>query len=692
MPHTALGIPDRNQYGDLSKLKPGQLLDYVVQKHQAARAGLHRDIRLGGEDIGGLLSWAARKGVPPPGQRHLLLRQPQHSVAYKEFEGEIPAGEYGAGTVTREDLGKVLVTKVSPDSIHFTLAHTRWPERFALIKTKKEGEEDKKWLLVNTTPTTGFGYEKVPYANVDAAKAEKLLENLQPGSAVGAKIDGASNLTKLLKDKFEILSHRTSRVTGRPISYYEKFTKGEQPTMKVPPELVGTVLRGEIYGTKQDGEQLVPVQELGGVLNAAIEKSLATQKERKIQLRNLIYDIAQIGKKPVPAEMPYPERLKLISEVLSKTQLPGFHGQEVTGLATTPEEAKKLWKDISTGKHWATREGVVLHPSTGAPKKIKTFPEYDVLVRGFTPGTGKYTDKAIGALTYSDPTLGAEGPILGNVGSGYSDEVRKELMENFPLYAGRIARVAAQDRYPSGALRMPVFLGFHEDKPGVKLSAEQIKQAAIGPAELSFIGGLPAGLIAALIGARLAPKGDKLEGAGRGGFAGYMAGSSAGLGAHIGSQLAPVGGTMAEKLPYYLAGGLLGGTGGYGLAKIISGTPEWEKRERLKKELLQAVEDARIRSKEALAKTPSPLSGLLYAKAQSDIGKYEEKHKKLRELILQYPNDFAIDSEVGNIVGITHRPTRFRIHMLKKQIPLPLKRLEPPTRNVLKPEETVHAA
>jgi hypothetical protein len=82
---TALGIPDRQAYGDLSKVKPGELLDYIVQHHLARRAGPHYDVRFGSPQTG-LYSWAVRKGLPGPGGKHpggkhLAAQQPVHEPA-----------------------------------------------------------------------------------------------------------------------------------------------------------------------------------------------------------------------------------------------------------------------------------------------------------------------------------------------------------------------------------------------------------------------------------------------------------------------------------------------------------------------------------------------------------------------------------------------------------------------------------
>ncbi|WP_404312408.1 ATP-dependent DNA ligase [Agrococcus terreus] len=120
---------------------------FVVQEHHARR--LHYDFRL--EQEGVLVSWAVPKGPPTTaGRNHLAVQTEDHPLEYGSFAGEIPKGEYGAGTVTIWDEGTVELEKWRDDEVIGVL-HGRddgglggEPYRFALIRTDAD---KRQWLL-----------------------------------------------------------------------------------------------------------------------------------------------------------------------------------------------------------------------------------------------------------------------------------------------------------------------------------------------------------------------------------------------------------------------------------------------------------------------------------------------------------------------------------------------------------------
>lgn len=120
---------------------------FVIQEHHASR--LHWDFRL--EHDGVLVSWAVPRGVPHSSKRNnLAVMTEDHPMEYATFEGTIPAGEYGGGTVTIWDDGRYELEKWRDDEIIATLEGRPGGPlgrvRLALIRTEGEGEKSS-WLL-----------------------------------------------------------------------------------------------------------------------------------------------------------------------------------------------------------------------------------------------------------------------------------------------------------------------------------------------------------------------------------------------------------------------------------------------------------------------------------------------------------------------------------------------------------------
>ena len=181
-----------------------------------------------------------------------------------------------------------------------------------------------------------------------------------------------------------------------------------------------------------------------------------------------MFDIEQYGKRPVDRETtPYAERQKLLREVLPHLPSETFH---LPPEATTSEDAAKLWADIREGRHPLTREGIVIHPPTGKPKKAKLYDESDVHITGTFPGEGKYKGIGAGGFEYS---LEPGGDVTGRVGSGLSDELRRDLYADPDAYVGRRARIRHQGPFGSGAFRAPSLIALHEDYPTKEASWEE---------------------------------------------------------------------------------------------------------------------------------------------------------------------------------------------------------------------------
>lgn len=134
--------------GEIGK---GEGRTFMVQKHDATR--LHWDFRL--EIDGVLKSWAVTRGPSlDPGEKRLAVRTEDHPMSYATFEGTIPKGEYGGGTVMLWDRGTwaPVPGKSAKDldkgHLHFTLDGERMKGEWLLIRLKPRGKEKREnWLL-----------------------------------------------------------------------------------------------------------------------------------------------------------------------------------------------------------------------------------------------------------------------------------------------------------------------------------------------------------------------------------------------------------------------------------------------------------------------------------------------------------------------------------------------------------------
>src|SRR4028119_2281546 len=129
---------------------------FVVQKHDASR--LHWDFRL--ELNGVLKSWAVAEGRSPgPGQNRLAMRTEDHPLDYGTFEGTIPKGEYGGGTVMLWDQGRWIPEPgkdpsktIEEGHLHFSLEGERMKGEWVMFRLKpRPGEKAEPWMLKKVT-------------------------------------------------------------------------------------------------------------------------------------------------------------------------------------------------------------------------------------------------------------------------------------------------------------------------------------------------------------------------------------------------------------------------------------------------------------------------------------------------------------------------------------------------------------
>src|SRR3954452_14858939 len=145
---------------------------FVIQEHHATR--LHWDLRL--EHDGALASWAIPNGLPwAPKDNRKAVHTEDHPLEYLDFHGEIPKGNYGAGTMTIWDRGTYEVLKWEDKKVEVALHGERVAGRYALFPI---GPDPKDWMIHRMDPPADggwvLGHEPMP---------ERLVPMLAKGPA-----------------------------------------------------------------------------------------------------------------------------------------------------------------------------------------------------------------------------------------------------------------------------------------------------------------------------------------------------------------------------------------------------------------------------------------------------------------------------------------------------------------------------
>lgn len=169
-------------------LAPGKGNLFCVQKHDATR--LHWDLRL---EAGGVLkSWAVTRGPSlNPDDKRLAVRTEDHPVDYGDFEGTIPAGEYGGGTVMLWDRGtwSPVAGKSAADidagHLHFIVRGERMRGEWMLIRLKPRGKEKREnWLLRKIADADAGGSDTLVETALTSVKTGRTMAEIAEGRAV----------------------------------------------------------------------------------------------------------------------------------------------------------------------------------------------------------------------------------------------------------------------------------------------------------------------------------------------------------------------------------------------------------------------------------------------------------------------------------------------------------------------------
>jgi bifunctional non-homologous end joining protein LigD len=247
-----LDIETYNKKRDFSKTKEprGRKLkgggdSFVVQKHDASH--LHWDFRL--EMDGVLKSWAVPKGPSlDPAEKRLAMRTEDHPLDYGDFEGTIPAGEYGGGTVMLWDEGKWVpepgkdpARTIEEGHLHFTLEGDRMKGEWVMFRLKPRGNESREtWML-----------KKVDDQYAEPGEGDELVEDCVTSVTTGRTMAEIASGTDVWR------SNRSGKKGGRAKKKASDAPPPYQPPQKAT--LVDEVPTGSdwLFEYKYDGYRLL---------------------------------------------------------------------------------------------------------------------------------------------------------------------------------------------------------------------------------------------------------------------------------------------------------------------------------------------------------------------------------------------------------------------------------------------------
>src|SRR5207253_1077131 len=151
---------------------------FVIQKHDARR--LHYDLRLQMEGV--LKSWALPKGLPwQKGEKHLAVEVEDHPTDYEAFEGVIPKGQYGGGTVMVWDRGAYYVFGEQPSKslregkLHLVLAGEKAQGEWTLVRIRGRDGEKNTWLIMKTGDSVKAPSKKTEDQSVKSGRTMKQI-------------------------------------------------------------------------------------------------------------------------------------------------------------------------------------------------------------------------------------------------------------------------------------------------------------------------------------------------------------------------------------------------------------------------------------------------------------------------------------------------------------------------------------
>jgi bifunctional non-homologous end joining protein LigD len=446
---------------------------FVVQRHDARR--LHYDFRL--ERNGVLASWAVPKGVPlEPGDQHLAVHVEDHPLEYGSFEGEIPKGNYGAGTVEIWDRGTYELLEEKPDGgLTVRLHGKRLEGTWALVPAHLSGDE-KNWLILRKRDGGAAPRSRV-YRPMLATLTEKLPTG--EGWQFEPKWDGYRALAYVRGGEATLRSRRGNDLTQRFAPVAKELVKA----LRTPDAVV-------------DGEVVA--------LDSGGKASFSAMQQGSARLAYEVFDLLEVDGEPV-VDLPLTERRARLEKLLAPNPVVQLSGAFEDGEALFEAASEQRLEGVMA-KRRSSR-----YSEGGRGRdwlKIKTHGRQEFVICGYTKGQGRRSGR-FGALVLG-VRRGREWDWVGNVGTGFGEREIDELLEQLePLRRDSspfkvvpkmpkvkkgdivwvepklVAEIEFAEWTHDGHLRAPSFQGLRIDKAAEDVRRERPREAQEGKVKLS---------------------------------------------------------------------------------------------------------------------------------------------------------------------------------------------------------------
>ncbi len=431
---------------------------FVVQEHHAR--SLHWDLRL--EHEGTLASWAVPKGIPPdPRRNNLAVRTEDHPLEYLDFHGEIPAGEYGAGTMKIWDRGTFELHKWRDKEVMVTLHGERVRGRYVLFRT-----DGDNWMIHRMDPPEDPDREPMPKRIEPMLARTGDLPRDDAKWAYEIKWDGVRAVAYADGGRLKLESRNGNDITPR---YPELRALGRA--------LAGreAILDGEVVAFGEDGRP--SFQKLQGRMHLTSEHAVRRLSESD-PVAYLVFDLLWLDGHSLTA-LPYTERRERLLELGlqgDRWQTPAHHVGD--GAAMLEASRAQGLEGII-----AKRLDSPYYPGKRTPGwiKVKNVRTTDVVIGGWLPGEGK-RDGRLGALVVGYHEDG-ELKYAGRVGTGFDEAelnrlggILAEHARADSPFAGRqppretrfvdpvlVASVNYGEWTQARTLRHPVYMGLRDD-------------------------------------------------------------------------------------------------------------------------------------------------------------------------------------------------------------------------------------